>query len=703
MYQNILKVFVVFVLCLDFSNANVSDYQKLYQEGQEDFNLKMKEEIKKSLPKASKKVQNLYKAIGYRPVWVDKDYLTQYAELLVYELQEDFDKGLDSKLVVNYKKLLPEDKKIFTSNSLKERVDVELGIMQLYVDHIDEILKAKKSKYTPLTLLQYALKEKSLICALNAICDERIAYRTALGDFNGTTEKNSIKISLDSIEILSKGKDKERISVLYKLLNFQPIWMTDNGFSKHTQILFKQIENDITLDKSTKTYQTYEQIKAMPFPAEKEKVIALEFKIAKLYQDYMSHALYGDIDWDNFQKILKKRRNADWVVHHVLASPESLLIEAMGKGSVSYAFKEAKPLFPLYDRLLGALKKYQTIVENGGWKALPTFKSLKPGMTDSAVPLIRERLIQEGDYNVTCVEDNNTEYYDECLLSAVQKFQTRHGLTSEGFIGKLTQHALSESAESKVLRIKLNLDRMKWIKRSHERYQIWVNIPGFEMLMYDEKQIIQRMKVIVGRKGHNTPVFYNRVRTIVLNPYWRIPASIIRGELIPKLKKNPHYTNQKKIEIHTGYSEHSPRVNPLKVNWHKYGRRLPPYKFMQSPGVHNALGKMKFLFPNKYSVYMHDTNQKNLFVKDKRALSHGCVRLHKPRELLKNFADLDPRLDFKKAQETLKHNKKTPIRLSHAVPVDLVYLTTWVEMDGTVHFREDIYGYDDMQLAKNDN
>jgi len=120
---------------------------------------------------------------------------------------------------------------------------------------------------------------------------------------------------------------------------------------------------------------------------------------------------------------------------------------------------------------------------------------------------------------------------------------------------------------------------------------------------------------------------------------------------------------------------------------------------MQSPGVHNALGKIKYLFPNKYSVYMHDTNQKNLFSKDKRSLSHGCVRLHQPVELLETFSKMDPKIDFEKAEKTLEHNKKTPLRLSHSIPIDMIYLTTWVNNDGTVNFREDIYGYDKMQLS----
>ena len=691
---------IALALCLSLGvlHATVSDYQEIYQEEQKEFNQQMRAEIKKSVTSSSKKVQELYRAIDYQPVWVDKDYLTQYAELLVHELEGDFRKGLHTELVETYKKLLPDDDKIFTSDSLVHKVEVELGLMKLYVKHINDILKEEKSKHTALSLLQHALKEKSLIHALNAISKERITYRTPMLDKNMTIIKESEKMDMDNITMLASGDDKERLKAMYDLLNFQPVWITKAGFSSYTKSLFKQIESDITFDRNSAAYKSYQVLKVIEIPEDKQKIVAYEFKIAKLYQDYMSHLLYGSIDWKAFQATLKKKRNADWVVHNVLSSPESLLIEAISHQSLDHAFKEATPLFPLYDKLVVALEKYQGIVNAGGWEALPEFKDLKPGMSDAVVPALRERLTKEGDYQ-PCEGNNDTELYDECLLEAVKSFQARHGLASEGFVGKMTRKALSESAEEKVARIKLNLDRMKWVKRSHERYQIWVNIPGYTMHVHDGEKQIETMKVIVGRKGHNTPVFYNRVRTIVLNPYWRIPASIIRHEMIPKLKKNPNYTNSKKIEIHTGYSEHSPLVNPHNVNWHKYGRKLPPYKFMQSPGVHNALGKIKYLFPNKYSVYMHDTNQHELFSKDVRSLSHGCVRLHKPVDLLETFSKMDPKIDFEKSQATLEHNKKTPLRLSHSIPVDLIYLTTWVNEDGTVAFRDDIYGYDKMQLT----
>lgn len=695
---------IVLSLCLGVGtiHATVTDYQEIYQQEQKEFNEKIRAEIKKSVPASSKKVQELYRAIDYRPVWVDKDYLTQYAELLIHELKADFKKGLHKELVTTYKKLMPNEEKIFTSNSLEHKVEIELGLMHLYVKHIGDILKDKKSKHTVLSLLQHALKEKSLIHALNAISEERIRYCTPMMDDNNMTIiKESEKMDMQSISMLSSDDKKERLHAMYALIDFKPVWITKAGLSSYTKSLFTQIEQDITFDRKSEAYKSYQTLKDIEIPEDKQKIVAYEFQIAALYQDYMSHLLYGDIDWKAFQSKLKHKRNADWVVHKVLSSPESLLIEAISHQSLDFACQEATPRFPLYKKLVVALEKYQGFVNAGGWEILPEFKDLKPGMSDAVVPVLRERLAKEGDY-VSC-DENATERYDACLLEAVKKFQARHGLAAEGYVGKMTRKALAESAEEKVARIKLNLDRMKWVKRSNDRYQIWVNIPGYTMYVYDENKLIESMKVIVGRKGHNTPIFYNRVRTIVLNPYWRIPASIIRHEMIPKLKKNRNYTNSKKIEIHTGYSEHSPKVNPHNVNWHKYGRRLPPYKFMQSPGKHNALGKIKYLFPNKYSVYMHDTNQPNLFSKDVRSLSHGCVRLHKPVELLETFSTMDTKIDFEKAQATLEHNKKTPLRLSHSIPIDMIYLTTWVEDDGVVAFRDDIYGYDKMQLEVKNN
>jgi len=693
-----MKYIIFLFLVSTFSLfANVADYQAIAKQDQQEFNKAFKVELKKHLKDASKTVNVLYKSINYEPIWVDKDYLTYHCEMLVTELKSDFKKGLYSELVEAYQKLMPDETRAFASDSLEDKVKVEIAVMGLYAKSIDAILKNKKSKYDALTLLQKAVKEKSVMAAIDEIANERTIDKLFIQDMNITvleTEQEKYR----ELATRLMGKDvKDRLKAMYELLSYQPIWITKKGLTEYTKSLFTHIKSDVTLDKNSSLYQRYQTLNNAELPTQNKQISDREFAIAKLYQDFMSHTLYGNIHWKKFLRTLHKtKRHGVWTVHPILETPESLLIESLKYKSLDVAFKKAKPVFPLYDRYLTALERYRTIVANGGWDALGDFKNLKPGMSAPIVPALRERLLLEGDY--VCDKNETGEVYTGCLVEAVKKFQGRHGLETEGYVGKMTRKALSETAEEKVTKLKLNIDRIKWIKRGDDKYHIFINVPSFSMYMFDELEIIRSMRVITGRKGHETPIFYGRVRTIVLNPYWRIPASIIRHETIPKLKKDPGYTNKKKIEIHTGYSEHSPRVNPYKVNWHKYGRRLPPYKFMQSPGEHNALGKVKYLFPNKYAVYMHDTNEKYLFVKDYRALSHGCVRLHKPFELLETFAQIEPKIDYEKSKKILKANKKTSYRLSKTIPVDIVYLTALVKNDGTIMFYDDVYGYDKMQL-----
>jgi len=692
-----IKIIIVTLLLNLTALYAAEGYQEVAQEQQQAFNKEMKAELKKQLPKAPKYVQYLYKVIDYQPVWVDKDYLSYHTEMLLSELKDDFKKGLHKDLVAQYKALLPDENKAFASDSIEDKAKMEIGIMKLYAKSIDAILKNKKSKYDAVTLLKKAVDEKSIMSAIDEISDERVVDATFHRDLNLTVaQEKQAKYRALAARLIGKDK-KDRLKAMYELLGYAPIWITEEGLTDYTKTLFSYIESDITLEKNASIYKAYEAIKNAEVPKDTKEIGTREFEIAKLYQDFMAHKLYGDIDWKKFQRTIRTTmRHGVWTVHPILETPEGLLIESLKHKSLDYAFKKAKPAFNHYDRMLNALKKYKDIAARGGWETLPDFKNMKPGMHASVVPALRKRLAIEGDY--VCDKNETGTKYSGCLVDAVKKFQARHGLEAAGFVGKMTRKALNVSVEEKVTKLKLNLDRIKWIKRDKDKYHIYVNIPSFSMYMYDGKELIRSMRVITGRKGHETPVFYGRVRTIVLNPYWRIPPSIIRHETIPKLKKDPGYTNKKRIEIHTGYSEHSPKVNPYKVNWYKYGRKLPPYKFMQSPGEKNALGKVKYLFPNKYAVYMHDTNQRYLFVKDYRALSHGCVRLGKPFELLETFAEIEPKIDAERSKEILEENKKTPYRLTNSVPVDIVYLTALVMKDGTVMFFDDVYGYDKMQL-----
>jgi len=321
---------------------------------------------------------------------------------------------------------------------------------------------------------------------------------------------------------------------------------------------------------------------------------------------------------------------------------------------------------------------------------------LKLGKSYKVVPALRERLRVSGDYS-TCAQE--TTVYNTCLNDAVIHFQKRHGLEAKGTIGKNTIAAINIPLAHRIKQIRLNLDRIKWLHERHAKRHIIINIPAFTLFFEEDSKLRQTMRVITGNLTHPTPIFSNIVTTVVLNPHWNIPKSIIQKEMIPKLLRNPNAMAKQGIEIRNGWGKDAKKISGSSVNWAQYRySKTVPFHFAQVPGYRNALGKVKFLFPNQFSVYMHDTPNKRLFSRDVRAFSHGCIRLHKPRELLKTFASFNEGIDFEKAQERLKGKKKAYLKVTHQVPVDIIYLTAYVDYDGVLQFRKDIYGYDKMQL-----
>jgi len=699
MYSKFIRVCLTLLVIVGAAQASVEDYQKIYQQRHAVYVKEMQGMIEHSLASAPAEMREIYRAIGYRPVWIDTEGLTHDAEMLQHELKDDLDHGVMSDLEARYKALVAKETDLFKNPTNEKRVAVELETMQLYIDYIRDILKGSDSTLTPLELLRESLKKGSLVHGLNRVAKERISKRTPVMERNATILDENVKLGDSIAAKLRKGTDKERLSEIYRLLNYKLVWVGNSGYSSYTRELFDRIESDKIFDHSGPTYQEFLRLKSLPAPQNKEEIIKREFEIARLYQNFMGYLIYGAIDWKRFGRALHHHYDHGvWTVHEILLSPELLLLQSIKKGSLKYGFELVKPRYPGHEKLEDALVRYRDIAEAGGWPKLPKFKDLKPGMRDRVVPILRKRLAIEGDYRPCPESDANSTLYDKCLLEAVQKFQARHGLEAEGYIGKKTRKALSETALHKAARLRLSIARLKWLKRDTEDYHIIVNIPDFMVTVYDGWKPIQKMRVVTGRKGHETPIFYNKVRRIVLNPYWRIPPSIVRHETIPKLQKNPGYAAKSHIEIHKGWSEHSPRVDPHSVDWNKYGKKLPPWHFMQSPGKKNALGKVKFLFPNPYSVYMHDSPEKALFGRDIRAYSHGCVRLHRPIDMLGTFTQIDPKIDFDKSKKILKENVKTPLRLSKSVPIDIIYLTAWVDTEGAVQFREDIYGYDELQM-----
>jgi len=516
-------------------------------------------------------------------------------------------------------------------------------------------------------------------------------------------DDTSATVMMHTLQTLPK---KSFLRRLYTELFFVPIWVQEKKPSYLSQELFTHILADKTLSESSKlkqdTKQLEEKLNAL-YSSDTSLVdkMQLEFRISQLYKGYVDYTLYGSINWGAFQGRLYNLRTNDikaaWVTYKPKYTPISLMSNAVIKGSLEALFQEAEPRAYHYRALEEALYHYMDIARQGGWGFLRFKGILRPGKAYRVISDLRERLRREGDY-VGCGTEETTRY-DACLKKAVIRFQKRHGLQAKGVVGKLTLGALNVPVEKRIAQIRLNLDRIKWLHKRVANRHIIINIPAFTLSFEENHLLRQRMRVITGKRSKPTPIFSNTVKTIVLNPYWNIPKSIVQKEMIPKLLNNPEALGKKGIEIRKGWGEHAPLVDPATVDWNQYlDSKEVPFYFAQVPGYRNALGKVKFLFPNQFAVYMHDTPNKRLFNRQVRAFSHGCIRLHKPRELLQTFATFNPAVDFTKSQKILKGKKRTVLPLTKQVPVDVVYLTAYVDYDDTLQFRDDIYRYDRMQL-----
>jgi len=509
---------------------------------------------------------------------------------------------------------------------------------------------------------------------------------------------------------LSKSNDKQ-LKRLYKELLYLPVWVGVKAPTKFSNQLMEYFKNDREVEDIATLQTLYKRAKdalkkAYGKDATDDDRVDAELMMSRFYLSYMDFKVYGGIDWQKFDEVLKelsKKYNAQvgWDRYKPPFSPSELLIDAVINEDFPSVFKRTEPKRFKYSQLKSYLFKYMDIRDRGGWERLPKYRRIKPYKKSRVIPIIRKHLLLTQDLR-DCNDSIDTEslVYDKCLQKAIRRYKIRHGLRGTTKIDRETWRLLSEPVDTLITEIRLNLDRIKWLYRKEERVRIELNIPAFRLYFYDGKELVNTMRVITGKPNHPTPSFHDKMEYLIVNPYWKIPESIVKQEMLRHLIKDPYYYERRGKYLYSSWDENSPRVNPGSINWAKYrkkGKHIP-YYFMQVPGTSNALGKIKFLFPNKYSVYIHDTPTKKLFFENKRAFSHGCMRIQKPREMLKTLALYNDNIDVEELMELLKTRRKKTVVLHHKIPVDITYLTAFVDDYGNLHFRDDIYGYDKYQL-----
>lgn len=317
---------------------------------------------------------------------------------------------------------------------------------------------------------------------------------------------------------------------------------------------------------------------------------------------------------------------------------------------------------------------------------------LSKGDSGVAVLALRDRLLASGDLKTSVT----VAVFTAEIQQAVMAFQRRHGLVADGIVRGKTLSTLNTPVEVQIRKIILNMERWRWIPLHHLKGNyVLINIPEYELRIYEEDKVKAEMKIVVGKGSASTNVFNDVIQKIVLNPYWNIPTSIAVAEILPQIQKDVSYLRKHHIEVGIDWKFDS--LNADTVDWKNLSADNFPYTLRRKPGDGNPLGKIKFIFPNRYAIYLHDTPATALFEEHERSFSHGCIRVEKPLILAEHLVSPMKDITMRKLQRLLKKEKEDEeIVLSEPVPVYMLYLTAWVDEQGHLNFRDDVYGHDEI-------
>jgi murein L,D-transpeptidase YcbB/YkuD len=449
----------------------------------------------------------------------------------------------------------------------------------------------------------------------------------------------------DGLRTASRTLDRAILGPIYQKRDYQPIWTEPRIQSFHH-----------ALDAAAS-----HGIEPGAFLAFALKPVDRELELTDAFLRYASALARG--------RVAPQDIETDWRIAAPAFDPGKVLDAAMA-GDVAAVLADLAPHDPAYERLRQALDHYRELAKTP-WPQLRATTPLKPGDNADAVRQLRDRLAAEG-FIAPPAAEADPAIYDDTLAAAVAWFQATHGLTVDGSAGKGTLAALNVSAASRVKQIRWNLERWRSLPRITATLRVEVNVPAAIAVLYRDDQPAKTMHAIVGAAAHPTPVLRARMQSVLFNPPWNVPSSIILNEIRPALKHDPRYLERG----HYAY---------IDVNG---GKQL-----VQLPGPKNALGQIKFEMPNPDDIYMHDTPDKKLFAQARRALSHGCVRVEDPRDFARLVLDA-PEWTPEAIDHAIATGQTVSVALPHTIPVYMLYRTAFVDADGTMEFRDDVYGRD---------
>jgi murein L,D-transpeptidase YcbB/YkuD len=474
----------------------------------------------------------------------------------------------------------------------------------------------------------------------------------------------------------------EQAKNVYAAGGWQAIWTEDGALGEEAEALEAAVARapedgldpahyDVAAVKALGLRSSGFLQKGSPPERVAEAEARLSFVFLSLARDLQSGRIEpGKVDRHWFGKT----READFV---------KTLPGAVESGTIGEALSGLVPRHPQYVALKKALARYRAIAAGGGWPAVPARGTPKPGASGPEVAALVTRLAATGD-----LAAGHAPIFDGAVGEAVKRFQRRHGLDPHGRLDAETLAALNVPVARRIRQIELNLERWRWMPETLGDQHLLVNIPTYHLTAFEGDRPALAMRVVAGKKESPTPIFSDEMQTVVFSPYWNVPPDIAREETIPALMRDPGYLYANNLEV----VRDGRVVDPYSVDWSDRAVRI-----RQRPGPKNSLGHVKFVFPNNFDVYLHDTPADSLFGRVERDYSHGCVRVEKPFELARWVLRHQPEWTPERIQAAMDSGEERHVALETPVPVYLVYATTWVDPDGALRFAEDVYGHDATQ------
>ena len=490
------------------------------------------------------------------------------------------------------------------------------------------------------------------------------------------------------------------LPAFYVQRQYQPVWLDEQGIRPTALALVSAISSagEDGLDPSDYHIDAIEEIRAavaggksLLYGRTAEQWAEFDILLTDAFLLFCSHLSGGRVNPETLHN--------DWVISAPTVDMMALLHTVATETQLNRAIDQLRPSQSGYVHLRTHLYRLRQVASSGGWPRIPEGETLRPGDRHERILALRHRLMADG----SLLPDDQLEAperFDENLVATVKRFQLRNGLKADGLVGSQTLAALNISAGQRIRQVELNLERWRWLPDSLGDRYISVNTADFTMRVVENNRTVLEMPVIVGKPARQTPVFSSQMSYMVVNPDWTVPFTIAVEDMLPKALEDPDYFEKQGISVYWGWDEKAPPINPRHVDWRAYGFNNFPFRFLQAPGPTNALGRFKFMFPNKFAVYLHDTPHRAHFDLVKRDFSSGCIRVADAVALAEYLLRDNPGWSSQRLASVLKSGESQTIHINQPIWVHLLYMTAWVDQEGVLQFRRDIYDRDtDLERA----